>query len=118
MPFLHAWQKRKERKYIYRKKKVSACRGEGSAVGLQLRVHFVPAALLAMLRTALALQCVSKARDWMGHVARCPAFSRSYIRLCSELIYLLVSCRAGREEARSFWHHTTASTPGANVAAA
>jgi hypothetical protein len=41
-----------------RKKKLSACRGEGSAVGLQLRVRFVPAALLAMLRTALALQCV------------------------------------------------------------
>jgi hypothetical protein len=28
------------------KKKLSACRGEGSAVGLQLRVRFVPAALL------------------------------------------------------------------------
>jgi hypothetical protein len=40
-------------------RKLSACRGEGSAVGLQLRVRFVPAALLAMLRTALALQCVS-----------------------------------------------------------
>jgi hypothetical protein len=39
------------------------CRGEGSAAGLQLRVRFVPAALLAMLRTALALQCVSKARE-------------------------------------------------------
>jgi hypothetical protein len=38
--------------------------------GLQLRVRFVPAALLAMLRTALALQCVSKARDWTGHVDR------------------------------------------------
>jgi hypothetical protein len=46
-----------------KKKKLSACRGEGSVVGLQLRVRFVPAALLAMLRTALALQCVSKARD-------------------------------------------------------
>jgi hypothetical protein len=34
--------------------KLSACRGEGSAVGLQLRVRFVPAALLAMPRTALA----------------------------------------------------------------
>jgi hypothetical protein len=57
---------------IYRpKKKLSACRGEGSAVGLQLRVRFVPASLLAMLRTALlALQCVSKARDWAGHVDR------------------------------------------------
>ena len=44
--------------------------GEGSAAGLQLRVRFVPAALLAMLRTALALQCVSKARDWTGHVDR------------------------------------------------
>jgi hypothetical protein len=42
-----------------KKKKSPACRGEGSAVGLQLRVRFVPAALLAMLRTALALQCVS-----------------------------------------------------------
>jgi lipocalin len=46
---------------------LSACRGEGSAVKgaawLQLRVRFVPAALLVMLRTALALQCVSKARD-------------------------------------------------------
>jgi hypothetical protein len=29
-----------------------ACRGEGSAVGLQLRVRFVLAALLAVLRTA------------------------------------------------------------------
>jgi hypothetical protein len=51
-----------------KKKKLSACRGEGSAAGLQLRVRFVPAALLAMLRTALALQCVYKARDWTGHV--------------------------------------------------
>jgi hypothetical protein len=41
-----------------KKKKLSACRGEGSVVGLQLRVRFVPAALLAMLRTALALQAV------------------------------------------------------------
>jgi hypothetical protein len=53
-----------------KKKKLSACRGEGSAAGLQLRVRFVLAALLAMLRTALALQCVSKARDWTGHVDR------------------------------------------------
>jgi hypothetical protein len=53
-----------------KKKKLSACRGEGSAVGLRLRVRFVPAALLAMPRTALALQCVSKARDWTGHVDR------------------------------------------------
>jgi hypothetical protein len=51
-------------------KKLSTCRGESSAAGLQLRVRFVPAALLAMLRTALALQCVSKARDWTGHVDR------------------------------------------------
>jgi hypothetical protein len=50
--------------------KLSACRGEGSLAGLQLRVRFVPAALLAMLRTALALQYVSKARDWTGHVDR------------------------------------------------
>jgi hypothetical protein len=41
-----------------------------SEVGLQLRVRFVPAALLAMLRTALALHCVSKARDWTSHVDR------------------------------------------------
>jgi hypothetical protein len=41
--------------------------GESSAAGLQLRVRFVPAALLAVLGTALALQCVSKARDWTGH---------------------------------------------------
>jgi hypothetical protein len=54
------WKKKKK------KKKLSACRGEGSAVGPKLRVRFVPAALLAMLRTALALQCVSKARDWPG----------------------------------------------------
>jgi hypothetical protein len=52
------------------KKKSPACRGEGSAAGLQLRVRFVPAALPAMLKTALALQCVSKARDWTSHVAR------------------------------------------------
>jgi hypothetical protein len=50
--------------------RLSACRGEGTVVGLQLRVRFVPAALLAMLRTALAPQCVSKARDWAGHVDR------------------------------------------------
>jgi hypothetical protein len=31
---------------------------------------FVPAALLAVLRTALALRCVSKAKDWSGHVVR------------------------------------------------
>jgi hypothetical protein len=53
-----------------KKKKLSACRGEGSVVGLQLRVRFVPAALLAMLRTALALQCVSRARGWTSHVDR------------------------------------------------
>jgi hypothetical protein len=53
-----------------KKKKLSACRGEGSVVGLQLRVRFLPAALLAMLWTALALQCVSKARDWTSHVVR------------------------------------------------
>jgi hypothetical protein len=29
-----------------KKKELSACSGEGSAVGLQLRVRFVPAALL------------------------------------------------------------------------
>jgi hypothetical protein len=29
-------------------------------------VRAVSAALLAMLRTALALRCVSKARDWAG----------------------------------------------------
>jgi hypothetical protein len=40
------------------KKKSSACRGEGSAAGLQLRVRFVPAALLDMLVTALALSSV------------------------------------------------------------
>jgi hypothetical protein len=55
---------------LKKKKKLPACRGGGSAAGLQLRVRFVPAALLAMLRTALALQCVSKARDWPGHVDR------------------------------------------------
>jgi hypothetical protein len=32
-----------------KKKKLSACRGEGSVVGLQLRVRFVPAALLGWL---------------------------------------------------------------------
>jgi hypothetical protein len=58
-------QRRNKRK----ERKLSACRGEGSVAGLQLRVRFVPAALLAMLRTALALQCVSKARDWTGHAA-------------------------------------------------
>jgi hypothetical protein len=31
----------------------------GSVAGMQLRVRFVPAALLAMLRTVLALRCVS-----------------------------------------------------------
>jgi hypothetical protein len=53
-----------------KKNKLSACRDEGSAAGLQLRVRFVPAALLAMLGAALALQCVSKAGDWTGHVDR------------------------------------------------
>jgi hypothetical protein len=48
----------------------AAWSGGGSAVGLQLRVRFVPAALLAMPGTALALQCVSKARGWAGHVVR------------------------------------------------
>jgi hypothetical protein len=33
-------------------------------------VLFVPAALLAVPRTALALECVSKARDWTSHVDR------------------------------------------------
>jgi hypothetical protein len=33
-------------------------------------VRFVPAALLFTAGTALALQCVSKARDWTGHVDR------------------------------------------------
>jgi hypothetical protein len=69
------WILVREAKIIIRRrrrkeKKLSACRGEGGVVGLQLRVRFVPAALLAMLRTALALQCVSKARDWTGHVDR------------------------------------------------
>ena len=63
-------EEEKKKEEEEKKKKLSACRGEGSAVGLQLRVRFVPAALLAMLRTALALQCVSKARDWTGHVDR------------------------------------------------
>ena len=46
-------------------------RGEGSVVGLQLRVRFVRAALLAMLRLHWRpLQFVSKARDWTGHVDR------------------------------------------------
>ena len=31
-------------------KRTSACRGEGSVTGLQLRVRAVPAALLAMVR--------------------------------------------------------------------
>jgi hypothetical protein len=47
--------------------------GEGSAVGLQLRVRFVPAALLAVLGTALAplnSPVRFKARDWTGHVDR------------------------------------------------
>jgi hypothetical protein len=34
-----------------RKKKLSACRGEGSVAGLQLCVRVVLAALLAVLRT-------------------------------------------------------------------
>jgi hypothetical protein len=43
-------------------KKLSACRGEYSVVGLQLTVRarvvlVLLAALLAVLRTALALQC-------------------------------------------------------------
>jgi hypothetical protein len=61
---------KKETKKKKKKKKLSACRGEGSVAGLQLRVRVRPAALLAVLRTALALKCVSKARDWTGHVDR------------------------------------------------
>jgi hypothetical protein len=41
-----------------KEKELPACRGEGSVAGLQLRVRFVPAAMLSMLRTALALQPV------------------------------------------------------------
>jgi hypothetical protein len=39
------------------KNKLSACRGEGSVAGLQLRVRlrFVPAALLVVLRTAASI---------------------------------------------------------------
>jgi hypothetical protein len=39
---------------------------------LQLRVRFVPAALLAVHAKdcTLALQCISKARDWTSHVVR------------------------------------------------
>jgi hypothetical protein len=65
------WRNGSKRGDVLTKKEgIIPCRGEGSAVGLQLRVRFVPAALLAMLRTALALQCVSKARGWTGHVYR------------------------------------------------
>ena len=53
-----------------KKEGLSACHGEGSAAGLQLRVRVVHAAVLAMLGTALALQCVSKARDRTGHGVR------------------------------------------------
>jgi hypothetical protein len=41
---------------VKKEKKLSACRGGSSAARLQLRVRFVPAALLAVLRTALAIQ--------------------------------------------------------------
>jgi hypothetical protein len=42
-----------------------------------------------------------------------PAVAKiAYIRLRSKLIYLLVSCRAGKEEARSYWHHSTTTTHG------
>jgi hypothetical protein len=39
-----------------------------------------------------------------------------YIRLRSELIYLLLAAEQveKREEARSFWHHITTTTPEAN----
>jgi hypothetical protein len=60
----------KKKEVGFYQKKLSTCLGEVSVVGLQLRERFVPAALLAVLRTALALQCVSKARDWTGHVDR------------------------------------------------
>jgi hypothetical protein len=61
----NGFERRKEKE-----RKSPACRGEGGVAGLQLRVRFVPAALLAVLRTALALRCVSKARDWTSHVDR------------------------------------------------
>jgi hypothetical protein len=44
--------------------------GSGPQLNQQLRARFAPAAPLAMPGTALALQCVSKARDWTGHVDR------------------------------------------------
>jgi hypothetical protein len=44
-------KKEEEEEEEEKKKGLSACRGEGSAAGLQLRVRFVPAALLAMLGT-------------------------------------------------------------------
>ena len=40
------------------------------------------------------------------------SLTSAYIRLRSKLIYLLVSCRAGKEEARSYWHYSTTTTPG------
>jgi hypothetical protein len=51
-----------EKEVIEEKKKLSANCGGGSAIGLQLRVRFVPTALLAVLKTALALWCVSETR--------------------------------------------------------
>jgi hypothetical protein len=59
---------------VKKETKLSAGRVEGRAAGLQLRARFgarfVPALLLAMPGTALALQCVSKARGWTSHVVR------------------------------------------------
>ena len=47
------------------------------------------------------------------------SLTSAYIRLRSKLIYLLVSCRAGKEEARSYWHYSTIPLlPGRLMAAA
>jgi hypothetical protein len=57
------------------------------------------------------------------HLRVCPFSPAPYVEhrtqtrvppclLRSKLIYLLVSCRAGKEEARSDWHYPTAATPG------
>jgi hypothetical protein len=49
-----------------KKEKLPAGRGEGGVAGLRLRVRFVPAALLAMPRTALLSSAFLKLGIWQA----------------------------------------------------
>jgi hypothetical protein len=51
--FMNGFCFKRDHEIQRQKKKKLSCRGEGSVAGLQRRVRLVPAALLAVLRTAL-----------------------------------------------------------------